>query len=78
MPEAPAWRFKSVKRVPAPAARPVALVGRVFTGRPGGLIADGFVSGGERLSVIQSPNVRVVDKGVSTREHRRCGSSGGG
>jgi len=43
MPEAPAWRFKSVKRIPAPEPQPVLLVGRVFTGQPGGLIADGYV-----------------------------------
>lgn len=45
MPEAPSWQFKTVKRVPdrRPAPAKVVLVGRVFTGLPGGTIADGFV-----------------------------------
>lgn len=45
MPEAPAWKFKEVKRVPDRRPRPERLVfaGRVFTGAPGGLIEDGFV-----------------------------------
>ncbi len=45
MPEAPAWKFKEVKRVPDRRPRPEKLVfrGRVFTGAPGGLIEDGFV-----------------------------------
>ena len=45
MPEAPAWQFKSVKRVPdrRPAPAKLTLRGRVFTGRLGGVIEDGFV-----------------------------------
>jgi imidazolonepropionase-like amidohydrolase len=45
MPEAQAWRFKHVKRVPDPSARPakVVLTGKVFTGLAGGMIDDGFV-----------------------------------
>ena len=45
MPEAPAWQFKTVKRVPdrRPAPAKTVLKGRVFTGRRGGTIEDGFV-----------------------------------
>ena len=45
MPEAPAWQFKSVKRVldRRPAPSKVVLSGRVFTGRRGGTIDEGFV-----------------------------------
>ena len=45
MPEAPAWQFKTVKRVPDRRALPAAtlLTGRVFTGRRGGTIEEGFV-----------------------------------
>jgi imidazolonepropionase-like amidohydrolase len=45
MPEAPAWQFKSVKRVPGrrPVPAKLTLRGRVFTGRQGGGIEDGFV-----------------------------------
>jgi imidazolonepropionase-like amidohydrolase len=45
MPEAPAWQFKSVKRVPdrRPAPAKLTLRGRVFTGRPGSAIENGFV-----------------------------------
>jgi imidazolonepropionase-like amidohydrolase len=45
MPEAAAWQFKDVKRVPPrrPPDRNVVLKGRVFTGEVGATIADGFV-----------------------------------
>jgi imidazolonepropionase-like amidohydrolase len=45
MPEAAAWQFKEVKRVPLrrPPDRQVMLRGRVFTGELGGTIEDGFV-----------------------------------
>ena len=45
MPEAPAWQFKTVKRVPdrRPAPAKTVLKGRVYTGRRGGTIEDGFV-----------------------------------
>lgn len=45
MPEAPAWKFKEVKRVPdrRPGPEKVVFTGRLFTGAPGGLIEDGFV-----------------------------------
>lgn len=45
MPEAPAWQFKNVKRVPdrQPPAPKTVLTGRVFTGRRGATIEDGFV-----------------------------------
>ena len=45
MPEAAAWQFKTVKRVPErrPVDRRVVVTGRVFTGVAGGTIADGFV-----------------------------------
>jgi imidazolonepropionase-like amidohydrolase len=75
MPEAPAWRFKSVKRLPAPEAQPVVLAGRVFTGRPGGLIPDGFVSlRGGRISAVgtraeipaDARDVGIVDAGEGT------------
>ena len=71
MPEAPAWRFKSVKRIPAPEPQPVVLAGRVFTGRPGGLIADGFVRlEGGRISAVgrrsELGDADVVDVGDGT------------
>lgn len=46
MPEAAAWQFKDVKRVPdrRPRDAKVVLKGRVFTGEVGGAIEDGFVS----------------------------------
>jgi imidazolonepropionase-like amidohydrolase len=45
MPEAPAWQFKSVKRVPDRRTEPAKLTlrGRVFTGRRDGTIEQGFV-----------------------------------
>lgn len=45
MPEAPSWQFKQVKRVPDRDSTPAKtiLTGRVFTGRRGGTIEDGFV-----------------------------------
>ena len=45
MPEAPAWQFKNVKRVPdrKPSPPKTVLIGRVFTGRRGATIEDGFV-----------------------------------
>jgi imidazolonepropionase-like amidohydrolase len=44
MPEAAAWQFKDVKRVPArPPEAKVVATGRVFTGEVGGVIEDGFV-----------------------------------
>ena len=45
MPEAAAWQFKDVKRVPdrRPIDSKVIVKGRVFTGEPGGHIRDGFV-----------------------------------
>jgi imidazolonepropionase-like amidohydrolase len=45
MPEAPAWQFKTVKRVPDRRRGPAKLTlkGRVFTGLRGGTIEDGFV-----------------------------------
>jgi imidazolonepropionase-like amidohydrolase len=45
VPEAQAWRFKHVKRVPDGRGQPgkVVLKGSVFTGCPAGAIADGFV-----------------------------------
>jgi imidazolonepropionase-like amidohydrolase len=45
MPEAPAWQFKEVKRVPPrrPAPEKLVVTGRIFTGVAGGLIEDGFV-----------------------------------
>lgn len=46
MPERPAWKFKQVKSVPERKARPdhIVIFGRIFTGLPGGVIEDGFVS----------------------------------
>jgi len=45
MPEAAAWQFKNVKRVPDRRAQDgkVVLKGRLFTGEAGGVIEDGFV-----------------------------------
>jgi imidazolonepropionase-like amidohydrolase len=45
MPEAAAWQFKEVKRVPdrRPRESKFVLSGRVWTGERGGLIEDGFV-----------------------------------
>jgi imidazolonepropionase-like amidohydrolase len=46
MPEAPAWMFKNVKRVPERGERPRKVVlsgGTVFTGEAGGWIDEGFV-----------------------------------
>jgi imidazolonepropionase-like amidohydrolase len=45
MPEAAAWQFKEVKRVPDRRAQdgPVLLKGRLFTGEVGGVVDDGFV-----------------------------------
>jgi imidazolonepropionase-like amidohydrolase len=44
VPEAPAWQFKTVKRLPENGASgPVVLTGKVFTGGPAGIIEDGFV-----------------------------------
>jgi imidazolonepropionase-like amidohydrolase len=45
MPEAAAWQFKEVKRVPDRRTQegPVLLKGRLFTGEVGGVVDDGFV-----------------------------------
>jgi len=45
MPEAPAWQFKTVQRVPdrRPTPAKTILKGRAFTGRRGGTIEDAFV-----------------------------------
>jgi len=45
MPEAAAWQFKDVKRVPArrPPDAKVVATGRLFTGEVGGAIEEGFV-----------------------------------
>ncbi len=74
MPEAPAWRFKNVKRVPAPGPVPALLTGRVFTGTAGGLIEDGFVrleggriaAVGRRAELPDDPGAEVLDAAGGT------------
>jgi imidazolonepropionase-like amidohydrolase len=72
MPEAAAWQFKEVKRVPDRNADhgPVLLKGRLFTGEAGGVVDDGFVriENGKIAAVGRSSelgsgaaDVRVID-----------------
>jgi imidazolonepropionase-like amidohydrolase len=77
MPEAAAWQFKEVKRVPDRSAQdgPVLLKGRLFTGEVGGVVDDGFVriEGGKIVAVGRSSELgsgangaRVVEAASKT------------
>jgi imidazolonepropionase-like amidohydrolase len=77
MPEAAAWQFKNVQRVPDRKSpdKKVVVKGRVFTGEMGGLINDGFVrfENGRITGVGRSADLgsggegaRVLDEGGKT------------
>ena len=72
MPEAPAWQFKTVKRVPDRRTpdRLVVLTGRIFTGVAGGTIDDGFVrfADGRITGVGRRTELGSGSEGATVRE----------
>ena len=75
MPEAAAWQFKEVKRVPDRRAHdgPVVLKGRLFAGEIDGVIDDGFVriEDGKIAAVGRRCRARSERTGRRVRRRRR-------
>ena len=77
MPEAPSWQFKQVKRVPDrdATAEKTILTGRLFTGRRGGTIEDGFVRfENGRITESGPPNQLAANGGWFARFMRSADS----